>query len=145
MQHFCHTEATSGPWFQPGRSPLTDHMSNGGTPTGKRPSSNDDAHPPADERRRSSIETAIQFMVSQINQQGGPDQTLAIHHQLPNGDCGGCRSRPTRWPCAAAHIATEAQKQAQAFDSPRPTLIRGIRWRPGHALQRGIRPNTATD
>jgi hypothetical protein len=58
------------------------------------------------------IETAVWFVASQA---GGPARILATHYQLDDGNCAGCITALTRWPCTAAHIAANA---VRAQNSP---------------------------
>lgn len=56
----------------------------------------------------SVIDIAVQFVAMQV---GGWERTLARHQPLPCGLCGGCSSRPVRWPCSVAVIARKARER----------------------------------
>ena len=49
------------------------------------------------------------------SQAGGPARILATHYQLDDGNCAGCITALTRWPCTAANIAANA---VRAQNSP---------------------------
>jgi hypothetical protein len=55
-----------------------------------------------------AVDVAIQLVAMQV---GGWERTLARHEPLPSGLCGGCSSRPARWPCSAASIARKARER----------------------------------
>jgi hypothetical protein len=38
---------------------------------------------------------------------------LILHQRLPSGNCGGCLSFPTTWPCATAGIALRVLDEAR--------------------------------
>jgi hypothetical protein len=54
------------------------------------------------------IDVAVWFVATQV---GGWERTLARHQPLPSGLCGGCSSRPVRWPCSVASIADKARER----------------------------------
>jgi hypothetical protein len=60
------------------------------------------------ERRDESIDVAVAFVASQPD---GAGRLLIIHQRLPSGNCSGCLSFPTPWPCTTAGIALRVLDQ----------------------------------
>ena len=63
-----------------------------------------------DRRRDESIDVAVAFVAAQP---GGAGRLLIQHQRLPSGNCGGCLSFPTTWPCATAGIALRVLDEAR--------------------------------
>ena len=56
----------------------------------------------------SVIDVAVRFVAEQP---GGVGRMLARHRQLADGQCAGCVTSLTPWPCSVASIALSAQQR----------------------------------
>ncbi|WP_214406244.1 hypothetical protein [Pseudonocardia lacus] len=60
-----------------------------------------------DHVRATCITVAAEFVAAQPD---GTRRTLRQHRRLDDGNCAGCLTRPTPWPCTAAVIAHTARR-----------------------------------